>query len=148
MTNVPSQLEYNAGLEHAPGDPFGRTELSIEADGRARLVHRHLGRVRAWTARIDPVALATLWAALEHGGFPEVARHRIPGGAAMRTVIAHNAGSARSVSVAWHAASDLAGYREAFASLDSIVRQMSEDTVQAAPNTLALVVSELVREGN
>lgn len=146
VSNFPSRLTYKAGLENAPGDPFGRTELHIEADSRARLVHRHVGRERSWTAKIDAATLITLWAALRAGGFPEVARHPIPGGSAMRTVSAQDGEREQSVNVAWNSARSLPGYNEAFAILDSIVRQMSEDTVKAAPNTLPPVVTELVRD--
>jgi hypothetical protein len=144
MSSFPSRLEYHAGLDGAPGDPFGRTEFAVTADCRARLVHRHLGRVRAWTGTIDARTLEAAWAALLRGGFPHVPRHPVPGGSALRVVIAHGADGAQSATVAWHAARDLPGYDAAFPILDSIVRQMSEDTVQAAPDTLPPVVSELV----
>jgi hypothetical protein len=51
----------------------------------------------------------------------------------------------RGVQVAWHAAKDLPGYDEAFGILDSLVRQMSEDTVAAAPDTLPASITELRR---
>lgn len=148
MSDFPTRLEYNAGLENAPGDPFGRTELAIEHDGRARLVHRHAGRVRAWRGLIDRATLQTAWAALERGGFPTIPPHRVPGGAALRTLIAHVGEHRQGGHVAWNAAKDLPGYAEAFAILDSIVRQLSEDTVKATPNTLPPVISELVPEAN
>jgi hypothetical protein len=139
------RIEYATGLENAPGDPFGRTELVIEPDGAARLEHRHVGRHRAWTGRIDPQVLERLQAALERAGFPNVARHPVPAGATIRTLVAERDGSREGVHVAWHAAKDLPGYDEAFAILDSLVRQMSEDTVKAAPDSLPPAVAELRR---
>jgi hypothetical protein len=146
MSDFPDRLEYNAGLENAPGDPFGRTELVIESDGRARLVHKHVGAVRTWTARVDRDPLQTLWVALERGGFPVIPHHDVPGGSAMRTLIAHVGGDLQGGNVAWNAARDLAGFSEAFPILDAIVRQISEDTVKAAPNTLPPVVRDIMRE--
>jgi hypothetical protein len=87
MADFPLRLEYNAGLENAPGDPFGRTELVVEANGSARLVHKHVGLARTWTGQVDVATLQTAWAALERGGFPEIPQHPVPGGSAMRTII-------------------------------------------------------------
>jgi hypothetical protein len=139
------RYEYATGLENAPSDPFGRTELAIEPDGAARLDHRHVGRHRAWTARVDPQVLERLQATLERAGFPNVASHPVPAGAAIRTLVAERHGVREGVHVAWHAAKDLPGYDEAFAILDSLVRQMSEDTVKAAPDTLPPAVVDLRR---
>jgi hypothetical protein len=145
MSAFPRRLDYNAGLENAPGDPFGRTELSLEPDGSARLTHKHVGEVRTWTAKVDVTTLQTLWDALERGGFPTIPPHRIPGGSAMRTLVAHVGDAQQTGHVAWNSAKDLAGYSDAFPILDSIVRQISEDTVQAAPNTLPPCVTDIVR---
>jgi hypothetical protein len=147
MADFPLRLEYNAGLENAPGDPFGRTELVVDATGSAQLVHKHVGLARTWTGQVDVPTLHAAWAALVRGGFPEIPRHPIPGGSAMRTIVAHAAdGSSRSCHIAWHA--KLPGFTEAFPILDSIVRQLSEDTVQATPNTLPPVVTNIVRLTN
>ena len=148
MGTFPTRLEYNAGLENAPGDPFGRTELCIDADGTARLVHKHIGLARTWTAKVDTATLAVLWSALEKGGWPTIPPHPIPGGSAMRTLVAHVEGAQQRGDVAWNSAKNLAGYNEAFPILDSIVRQISEDTVKAAPNTLPPVVTDIVRVTN
>jgi hypothetical protein len=147
MADFPLRLEYNAGLENAPGDPFGRTELVVEANGTARLVHKHIGLARTWTGQVDVATLQTAWAALERGGFPEIPQHPVPGGSAMRTLIAHGAdGAKRGGNIAWHA--KLPGFIDAFPILDSIVRQLSEDTVKATPNTLPPVVTNIVRLTN
>ena len=146
MSDFPDRLEYNAGLANAPGDPFGRTELMVAADGRARLVHRHVGQARAWTGQVDVATLHAVWAALERGGFPQIPDHPMPGGAALRTVLAHTGAQPSGGHVAWNAARDLPGYADAFPMLDSIVRQLSENTVEAAPDTLPPVVTGIVRE--
>jgi len=66
----------------------------------------------------------------------------------MRTLIAHEGDQKVSGHVAWNSARNLKGYRDAFPILDSIVRQISEDTVKAAPNTLAPIVTGIVRVTN
>jgi len=142
----PTRLEYNAGLDNAPGDPFGRTELAIEADGSATLVHKRMGQTKRWTAKVDAATLAAAWAALVKGGWPTVPQHPIPGGSAMRTLIAHTAEGTQRGDVAWNGAKNLDGYNEAFPILDSIVRQISQDTVKATPNTLPPVVTDIVCE--
>jgi hypothetical protein len=146
MATFPTRLDYFAGNENAPGDPFGRTELSLEPSGAAKLVHKHRGVHRTWTGKVDAATLASLWSALEAGGFPNVPKHPVPGGSAMRVLTALVDDKPVDAFVAWHAAAKLDGYREAFPMLDSIVRQLSEDSVQATPNTLPPVVTDIVRQ--
>jgi hypothetical protein len=67
-------VRYSVGNEHDPGDPWGRSELVIQADGSARLDH-HFSRgrePRAWAGRVDAAALGQLLAALDRAGFPAV----------------------------------------------------------------------------
>lgn len=138
------RLSYSAGIESAPGNPFGAAELVIEPDGSARLDHRRHGEHRAWTGTIDGAVLDRVLAALERGGFPDVPRHPVPAGATMRRLVVTPAdGEPRGALVAWHAAKDLPGYDEAFAALDSLARQMSMDSYQAAPDVLEPAVSDL-----
>ena len=146
MAAFPTRLDYIAGNENAPGDPFGRTELTLEASGDAKLVHKHRGVHKTWTGKVDAATLQTLWSALEAGGFPNVPKHPVPGGSAMRVLTATVDGKALDAFVAWHAAAKLDGYKDAFPMLDSIVRQLSEDTVHASPNTLPPVVTDIVRQ--
>ena len=49
-------VRYSVGNEHDPGDPWGRSELVIHADGSARLDH-HFSRGRE-TARLG-LAMST-----------------------------------------------------------------------------------------
>ena len=72
------------GNENAPGDPFGRIELALEDDGRARLDHHHIGRHRAWTGTVDRAQVQAVRGALATAGFPTVPPHQIPGGSTMR----------------------------------------------------------------
>jgi hypothetical protein len=131
-------IYYGTGNENAPGDPFGRTELTLAGDAGARLDHRHIGVHRAWTGRVDPAQLEALRGALETAGFPDVTPHQIPGGSTMREL----AVDGQRVLIEWYAAENMPGYKEAFAILDSLVRQMSGDSVQATPDTLPPSVSD------
>ena len=120
------RLVYRAGNEHNPGNPFGRAELVIEADGRMRLEHFARGREpRAWTGTIDAAALERLHAALESANFPLVAKHPVPGGAEFRQLAATGAdGTRAAIAVEWHAIADMPGYREAFSILDATIAQL------------------------
>lgn len=135
-----ARLTYSIGNEHNPVDPFGRSHLVVEPDGGAQLDHYgRLGQHRAWTGRVEPAALQRLWSALQRAGFPSVADHHpLPPDAAICRLTAE-AGDVRQIAdVPWHAARGLPGYDEAVAILESIVRQLSEDTV-GRPITAAQV---------
>ena len=123
-------IAYSVGNEHNPGDPFGRSELSIADDGAARLDHfgRDTGH-RAWTGRLEATSLATIRAALERAGFPNVPPHEIPGGSTMRKLSRDGA----TALVEWYAAKKMAGYADAFPLLDRAIRQLSEDSVHLVP---------------
>lgn len=136
-------LRYSAGNENAPGDPFGATELVIEPSGRARLDHRHVGLHRAWTGQVDAGALERLHALLDDAGFPDMERFPLPAGATLRTLVAEQEGQRRGVRVEWNRARDLPVWRDAFAILDSLVRQLSDDTFHAAPDTLGPAITDL-----
>ena len=143
MTTFPPKLEYCAGSDTSPGDPFGRFEMLIEADGRISLVHHG----RTWTATVDRAALEMVWAALERGGFPTIPQHRIPGGSALRTLTAHRGETTSGGHIAYNAADKLPGYSEAFPILDSIVRQIVPDAIDAGTNHPAAVVRDIVAVG-
>jgi uncharacterized protein YjbI with pentapeptide repeats len=122
-------IRYRAGNEHNPSDPFGRSELVLHADGRARLDH-HFSRQRrtaAWTGQVDPAAVGALFAALDEAGFPAAPG---PGGglppdSTIRTLIVEADGDARQVALAWHQAPAQPGYGVAFDILDGVIRQLS-----------------------
>lgn len=136
-------LRYSAGSENAPGDPFGATELVIEPSGRARLDHRHVGLHRAWTGQVDAGVLERLRRLLDDAGFPQMERDPLPAGATLRTLVADQDGQRTGVRVEWNRAQELPVWKDAFAILDSLVRQLSEDTFHAAPDTLTPAITDL-----
>lgn len=137
------RITYAAGNEHSPTDPFGRTELVIHPDGTARLDHHQIGRHRAWTGVVDTAVLRRLLAGLERAGHPEYDPRPIPPDTTMRSLVTQRAGALESASIPWHAAAELPGYAEAFEILDSLVLQMSGESVRAAPATLPPAVTRL-----
>jgi hypothetical protein len=137
-------LSYSVGNEHNPGNPWGRSELVIGQDGRARLDHyfsRKSGS-GAWAGQIDAAALAALWAALEQAGFPDVPEFRPVAGATLRQLTVEIGGTRRTALVDWHIAPALPGYGEAFDLLDGIIRQLSRDSVPY-PSAQPLIVRDV-----
>ena len=125
-------VRYSAGSEHDPGDPWGRSELVIRADGSARLDH-HFSRgrqPRAWAGHVDATVTDELLAALDRAGFPAVPpTGPLPPGAALRRLTVESDGAARQALVSWHRAPSLPGYAEAFDLIDAVIRQLSGDAV-------------------
>jgi hypothetical protein len=146
MTSRPATmlgvLEYTVGNEHDPGDPWGRSILVIQPDGRARLEH-HFSRRRetvgAWTGRVDAAALESLWSALRQAGFPAVPSMLIPPGAAPRQLSVTADGQTRRATVGYHEAAKLPGYAEAFQLLDAVCHQVSEGAVSYPDNQPEIV---------
>ena len=127
-------IRYSVGNEHNPGDPWGRSELVIRADGGARLDH-HFSRAReprAWAGHVDALALSELTAALDRAGFPAVppGPPLPPDSALRRLTVEGEDGAARQALVSWHRAPSLPGYAEAFGLLDAVIRQLSGDAVR------------------
>jgi hypothetical protein len=121
---------YRVGNEHAPDDPFGRSELVIERDGSAYLAHFEAGaRPRSWRDTVLADPLARLHAALTRAGFPAVPDHIILPGGAIRILVVDQ----RAVMIEWHAARRMPGYDEAFALLDAIANQLSDGAVKRTP---------------
>ena len=125
-------IRYSVGNEHNPGDPWGRSELVIHADGSARLDH-HFSRgrqPRAWAGHVSATALNELLAALDRAGFPVVPpAPALPPGAALRRLAVEADGVARQALVSWHRTPSLPGYAEAFDLIDAVIRQLSGDAV-------------------
>lgn len=134
-------VRYSVGNEHNPGDPWGRSDLVIAPDGKARLDHYFSRQpaVGSWTGRVDSAALDALWAALDRAGFPAVPDFRPVGGATLRRLAVEHNGSAAEALVDWHQAPPLAGYAEAFDVLDGVVRQLSGEAVPYPTKQLAIV---------
>jgi len=139
------RVKYNVGVETKPGNPFGRSELAIDSNGKARLDQYVLGGGhQAWTGRVDRGTLDLLWAAVELSGYPKVPAHPVPAGSSIRTLVIETADApAQAAHVAYHAAPKLAGYADAFKLLDQIVRQLSGDTVQRVPATPETLVTDI-----
>jgi hypothetical protein len=140
-----ARLAYSVGNEHNPGNPFGRSELTIEPDGAARLDHFQLGQQQAWIGRVTPAALDRLRSALERAGFPNVPDHPLPAGSSVRALRAESEGASRAASLEWHAARKLPGYDEAFPIIDAIVHQMSAGAAESAPDGQPPVVTDIQR---
>ena len=125
-------IRYSVGNEHDPGDPWGRSELVIRADGSVRLDHHFSrgGGARAWVGCVDAAVLGELLAALDRAGFPAVpATGPLPPGAALRRLTVEGDGVAREALVSWHRTQSLPGYDEAFGLIDAVIRQLSGDAV-------------------
>jgi hypothetical protein len=115
-------VAYISGNENDPGDPRGQDWLTIHPDDTFRLENRLRGSLRAWHGTLAPGTHAGLVRDLAAAGFPEVPRHPVPGGSAIREL--HHGG--RSALAAWHAGPDLPGYGAVFAGLDAIVDAAAE----------------------
>lgn len=125
-------LRYSVGNENNPGNPWGRSELTIAPDGSARLDH-HFSRVRevgAWIGQVDAAALDALWTALDLAGFPVTPALRPVAGATLRKLAVETEDGRQEAVVDWHQAPSLPGYAEAFDVLDGVIRQLSGDAVQ------------------
>ena len=112
-------IRYRAGNEHNPSDPHGRTELTIEPDGAARLeYHTHAG-VQEWEGTVDVERLHT---ALAAANFPAVDRKLLIPGDRVRTLIVESAdGQKAGFQVGWDAP---AAYTDVFAILDGVVEEL------------------------
>jgi hypothetical protein len=126
-----AHIAYSVGNESNPGDPFGRSELVIEVDGRAQLDHHTRGGHAAWTGKVASDELERLWSALDRAGFPVVPKHPIPPGSTLRALAIGVGAERQAAYVTWDASRELAGYDIAFAILDGVIRQLSEGKVRA-----------------
>lgn len=124
---TPRSLHYSAGNEHSPTDPWGRSELVIGPDGRARLDH-HFSRgrgTRVWTGRVDAAVLTGLWAALDRSGFPVAPRPQLVPDATAHQLTVQAGELSQQVVLDDGAASSRPGYAEAFALLGQVIGQLS-----------------------
>jgi hypothetical protein len=125
-------LRYSVGNENSPADPWGRSELLIQADGSARLDHHFSRRrgSRSWTGQIDATSLGKLWTALDRAGFPELpGRGLVVPDATICTLAVDADGTERRLTVARHHAAQLPGYADALGLLDAVIRRLSQETV-------------------
>jgi hypothetical protein len=124
---TPRTLRYSAGNEHSPTDPWGRSELVIQPDGRARLDH-HFSRsrgTRVWTGRVGAGTLAALWAALVRAGFPAAPRPQLVPDATVCQLTVLAGGVPEQVTMDCGQARSLPGYGDAFGLLDQVIGQLS-----------------------
>lgn len=135
-----AKVVYSVGNKNNPGDPWGRTELTIEIDGSARLDQDSLGGLFAWTGRVVPSALDRFWSALEEAGFPEFPMLMPPAGSATRYLTVGDGPSAREIFLPYHA--PVRGYSDAFFLLDSVIRQLSQDRLKVVPESSERLVDE------
>jgi hypothetical protein len=135
------RITYDVGNENNPGNPFGRQHLVIEVDGRARLDHHTIGPHFAWTGVVRGSVLDRFWDALARADFPSIPQHPVPAGSTMRALGVGVGLAARRAYLAYHARA--AGYDEAFALLDALIRQLSEDTVPVVPASAEVLVDEV-----
>jgi hypothetical protein len=138
-------LRYSAGNENNPADPWGRSELVIQADGTARLDHHFSRRrpARAWTGRVGPSALEALRAALDRAGFPAVPGPvTVPPDASLRRLRVESDSGSQQAIVGWHQTPSRPGYAEAFDLLDGVIRQLSGETVDY-PSTQPPIVGDI-----
>ena len=145
MSLARDRIAYTVGSESHPGDPFGRSKVVIEASGDARLEQHTRSGSTAWTGRVTAAALDELWKALAAAEFPAMPKHHVPPGAAIRALTIGTPPATSSVYIAWHASGTMPGYRDAFWILDSVIRQLSEDTVKAVAPYGSQIVEAIAR---
>lgn len=139
MSVTRDRIHYRVGNENNPGDPWGRSMLYIDTDGTARLSQHEFDRVQSWTGKVAAEALERMWSALDESGFPVVPPHMPPAGSSTRVLQIGTEANSATAYVAYHFAGKLPGYGTAFSILDTIVRQLSENLVQAVPESAPIV---------
>jgi hypothetical protein len=125
---TPRTLRYSAGNEHSPTDPWGRSELVIQPDGRARLDHHFSRRrgTRVWTGRVDATTLAALWAALDQSGFPVAPRPQLVPDATVHQLTVQTGEVPQQIILDDGQARSLPGYGGAFTLLQKVIDQLSD----------------------
>jgi len=121
-------LQYSAGNEHNPANPWGRSELSVRGNGRAVLEQHHSRRpgTSTWAGQVDQQGLSALWAALEEAGFPSPpAAAAVPPDSVIRQLTVEEDGGADSVLLA----GSVPGYAAVVGLLDGLIYRLSEGTV-------------------
>lgn len=133
------QVGYRSGN---PADPWGRFELTVRADGGARLEHRDPAGVRAWSGRVEPVVWRRLADALDRSAFADVERRPIPPDSALRELTVEPGGT---LTVGWHATVP-PPLGTVFRILDALVRQVSGGVLRSTADELPPVVHRRVAE--
>ena len=141
------RIVYASGNENAPGDPFGECVLILHGDGGARLDNRHAGKARAFTGRIDAATLTRIVDGLNLAGFPVVPPHRISPGATRSLTVRSGDAEHHILPMGWHAAPKIAGYREVFHLLDSIIVEIAGGAIPLIRNAEPGLVREAAAVG-
>lgn len=115
------RIHYSSGNEHNPSDPFGRVELTIDADGAATLEHHWRMGDGAWLAQVAPAAIERVRSALADSDFPDVPQEPVPPGSNFR----HIDVGTRSAMLTERQGRDLDGYKDAIPVLEAIAHHMS-----------------------
>ncbi|MEU8613145.1 hypothetical protein AB0C29_34705 [Actinoplanes sp. NPDC048791] len=128
---------YSVGNESDPGDPWGRSELSIEADGRVSLRHHFPGPLatRGWTGRVEATMLEALRGALEEAGFPDGPSAPPVAGSGLRRLTVGTA----YVALPWHLPAAQAAYAKAFDLLDGVIHELTAGAVAYSTTHTGLV---------
>lgn len=119
------RIQYRSGNEHNPSDPFGRVELTIEADGAATLEHVWRMGDGAWTGQVDPAAIERIRTALAESPFPDVPREPVAPGSNFRHIEVGSGDDAQYAMLTERQGRNLDGYREAIAVLEALAHHMS-----------------------
>ncbi|HUR06953.1 MAG TPA: WD40 repeat domain-containing protein [Nonomuraea sp.] len=119
----------------------GTVDLTVSADGRARLEHARASGVQGWTAELDRAVWPWLLDALRASGFPDVAAPPPVPGSTLRelsmivTEGTDDGDPAGSVLFGWRDGGKL-GLEPALRILDALVRQVSGGAVRETANEL------------
>jgi len=129
------RVTYEVGNENNPSNPWGRRLLEMGGEGGARLEHFGVtGDSRVWQGRVAVEVLSSLLESLSRASFPDVARKMPPPGAGMVDLRVQSESYDERAFMPCSQADELPGYRDAFRTLDSIVRQLSEGSLEATPD--------------
>ncbi|MFD1542272.1 WD40 repeat domain-containing protein [Nonomuraea guangzhouensis] len=113
----------------------GAVDLTVPADGRARLEHARASGLRAWTAELDRAVWPWLLDALRASGFPEVAAPAPVPGSTLRELSMIDGELTGSVLFGWDDGGEL-GLEPALRILDALVHQVSGGAVRETANEL------------
>ncbi|MCA2224286.1 WD40 repeat domain-containing protein [Nonomuraea aurantiaca] len=110
----------------------GTVDLTVWADGRARLEHARAGGVRAWTAELDQAVWPWLLDTLRSAGFPHVAAPTPLPGSTLRELTV-DGGLGGSLLFGWRDGGEL-GLGPALRILDALVYQVGDGAVRETAN--------------
>lgn len=128
---IRGRISYSVGAK-SPGDPFGISNLTIEPDGRARLVQDKREGLFVFTGTVIAAAMEDFWKALEAAGFPKFEMLPPKPGSGLRYLTV----GAERVFLPYYAASN---YGAPFGLLHSVIAQISLGMVKDGPTGAPIV---------